>query len=160
MLGGTGMESNDVRSIAEQIARGVNAKLGTEGDRALIAVTPITNASRFRVDTELVRKKLTHDLVAHSEGATYLARDFEAGVAAERVDKRAGKYDHRELTRAMHGADYFLVGSMRGLSKTAYAGMSDYLLYSFELVDAETGGIVWAGDYETKKRASIDVVYR
>ena len=40
---------------------------------------------------------------------------------AERQKKRAGMYDQGESTAAMFGADYFLKGEMRSLSKVTAA---------------------------------------
>jgi hypothetical protein len=58
------------------------------------------------------------------------------------------------------GADYFLTGKLEGLSTRTAAGTSDYILYSFKLVDARTSAIVW-GDYaEMKKQGLEDAAYR
>ena len=43
----------------------------------------------------------------------------------------------------------------------ASSGMaSRYHLVTFEMVDLETGIIVWSGMYEFKKSAQDDIVYR
>lgn len=160
-LGGNGTESGDVRAMADKISRGVTHSLKrSKKESARIAVTSIKNATRFRIDTHVIRKKLTTDLVKQSTGATYLARDAEAMVRRERVQKRNGQYTLQKRDAAMLGADYFLVGQMRAISKSAREGLSDYIIYSFELVDAENGAIVWADDFETKRRSNIDVLYQ
>ena len=39
-------------------------------------------------------------------------------------------------------ADYFLTGKLQGLSTKTAAGTSDYILYTFQLIDARTSVIV------------------
>jgi hypothetical protein len=58
------------------------------------------------------------------------------------------------------GADYFLTGKLSGLSSSTKNGVSDYILYTFQLIDARTSVIVWGGDDEMKKQAQSDAVYR
>ncbi len=58
------------------------------------------------------------------------------------------------------GADYFLTGKLQSLTVKAAAGTSDYVLYSFELIDARTTVIVWADQAEIKKQGLEDAAYR
>lgn len=161
-IGGTGTSSNDVQTMAERMAREIaNIKWSQEGFTPRIAVLPLVNETRFRVDPKLLQNKLVRDLVKYSAGKVqYLARDSEQAVMAERAKKRAGLYDSGETTKAMAGADYLLKGEMRALSKASRQGVSDYIVYSFTLLNAETGTILWAGDFETKKVGSVGVIYQ
>jgi TolB-like protein len=161
-LGGTGTESGDIKSLAERMAREIaGIKWPREGEIPRIAVLPITNETRFRVDPKLLQNKLTKELVNLSGGkVTYLARDTEEEVMAERQKKRAGMYDQGNEAAAMAGADYLLKGEMRALSKATREAVSDYIVYTFQMVDAETGGIIWVGDFETKKVGETGVVYQ
>lgn len=132
-----------------------------KGQIPRIAVIPMTNQTRFRVDPKLLQNKLVKALVKTSQGRVlYLARDSEQAVMAEREKKRAGMYDSGKQDAAMAGANYLLKGEMRGLSKASREGNSDYIVYTFQLIDAESGGILWMGDYETKKAADVDAVYQ
>jgi PBP1b-binding outer membrane lipoprotein LpoB len=161
-LGGTGTESGDVRAMAERMAREiVSISWPTPGVVPRISVLPLDNQTRFRIDPKLLQNKLTKDLVNFANGRViFLARDSEMAVMSERTKKRAGIYEQGKSAKAMAGADYFLKGEMRSLSKASREGVSDYLLYSFSLIDAETGGILWMGDYETKKQGSTGVIYQ
>ena len=58
------------------------------------------------------------------------------------------------------GADYFLTGSLEGLSTRAKAGTSDYILYTFQLIDARTTDIIWEDSAEIKKQGLEDAAYR
>ncbi len=161
-LGGTGTESGDVRAMAERMAREiVGINWPTQGVVPRISVLPLDNQTRFRIDPKLLQNKLTKDLVNFANGrVVFLARDSEMAVMNERARKRAGIYDQGKSTKAMAGADYVLKGEMRSLSKASREGVSDYILYSFSLIDAETGVILWMGDYETKKQGTTGVIYQ
>ncbi len=161
-LGGTGTESGDVRIMAERMAREiVGISWPAQGVVPRISVLPLDNQTRFRIDPKLLQNKLVKELVTFASGRVmFLARDSEMAVMNERAKKRAGIYDQGKSSKAMAGADYLLKGEMRSLSKASREGVSDYILYSFSLIDAETGGILWMGDYETKKQGSTGVIYQ
>jgi hypothetical protein len=58
------------------------------------------------------------------------------------------------------GADNFLTGTLDGLTTRTTAGTSDYILYSFRLIDARTSDIVWENSAEIKKQGLEDAAYR
>ena len=58
------------------------------------------------------------------------------------------------------GADYILTGSLDGMSASSREGVSDYVLYSFQLIDADTSVLVWEDYAEIKKQGLTDAVYR
>jgi PBP1b-binding outer membrane lipoprotein LpoB len=56
--------------------------------------------------------------------------------------------------------DYFLIGELIGLSQASSSGRSDYILYTFRLIDAETGLEGWENFDEIKKEGLEDAAYR
>ena len=58
------------------------------------------------------------------------------------------------------GADFFLTGKLQGMTTKTKAGTSDYVLYSFQLVDARTTDIIWEDSAEIKKQGLEDAAYR
>jgi hypothetical protein len=64
-LGGTGIESGDVRAAADQIARALRKDLRQP---SRVAVLPVQNHTRFRIDPSLVHDHLVHDLTQQSRG--------------------------------------------------------------------------------------------
>jgi PBP1b-binding outer membrane lipoprotein LpoB len=58
------------------------------------------------------------------------------------------------------GADFFLTGKLQGLTTRTSAGTSDYVLYSFQLIEARTSDIVWEDSAEIKKQGLEDAAYR
>jgi penicillin-binding protein activator len=160
-LGGTGTSSGDIKSIAERMSRSImSVNWPREGVKASIAVLPVENQTRFLVDPKLLQNKLVKDMVNFAQGRViFLARDNEQEVLKERAKKRSGHYEQGTQGH-LAGADYLLKGEMRSLSKSSREGVSDYIVYSFQLIDAETSTILWMDDYETKKVGSVGVVYQ
>src|SRR3989338_7734702 len=93
-LGGTGTDSSDVRAMAERMAREIaGIDWPRQGVRPRVALLPLENQTRFRIDPKLLQNKLVKDLINFSQGqVAYLARDSEQAVMQERAKKRAGMY--------------------------------------------------------------------
>ena len=58
------------------------------------------------------------------------------------------------------GADFFLTGKLEGMTTRTKAGTSDYVLYTFQLIDARTTDIIWEDHAEIKKQGLEDAAYR
>ncbi|MEM7402745.1 MAG: hypothetical protein AAF310_01820 [Myxococcota bacterium] len=160
-LGGTGTSSADIRTIADRMARAI-AGIKIEGDqKPQVNMLPIQNSTRFRIDPGILRNKLMAELMKRTAGKwKFIARDSEQQVMQERDKKRAGLYDAGSTSKTLLGADYLLKGEMRALSKASRDGVSDYIVYSFQLINAEDAQIVWMDDYETKKQSAVGVMYQ
>jgi PBP1b-binding outer membrane lipoprotein LpoB len=80
----------------------------------------------------------------------------------ERNRKREGQVTASSdpTVQEFKGADYFLTGSLQGMSTRTKAGTSDYVLYAFQLVDARTSVMVWEDSAEVKKQGLEDAAYR
>lgn len=136
---GTGMSSADLRSMAERMAREItNIKWPSTpngGDSIRIAFTDVNNQTRFPLQPDLIKNRLLTDLVEFSAGSNLA------------------------FTENPTGAKYFLSVQITALSKGSSEGVSDYLLYSFKIVDtADT--VKWMKAYETKKQGKVGVIYR
>ena len=66
------------------------------------------------------------------------------------------------MTRAVAGADYELTGEIADLDqRNVSSGMVQrYNQITFEMVDLESGAIVWSGQYEFERAGADDVMYR
>ena len=53
-----------------------------------------------------------------------------------------------------------VTGKLAGLTTRTSAGTGDYILYSFQLIDARTSEIVWEDAAEIKKQGLEDAAYR
>lgn len=141
-LGGTGIESGDIRGASERVARRLLA-LDHDTRSPRIALLPVTNVSRFRIDPALLRNKLTHEIVNRSKGRFAL-------IPVDGDPARA-----RDI-------DYVLKTEVRSFVKTPddLDAYSDYVQYSFVLERASDGEAVFSEMYETKRLSSVDVVYQ
>ena len=135
-LGGTGIESGDVRAAADQIARA----LLKDNRPTRVAIMPVQNHTRFRIDPSLVHDHLTHDLSRHSRG--------RFGVVQVKSGQKPA------VAQAVLRTD------LRSLTKENGITTSDYVTYFFALEDPTDGSVLWTGMYETKRRSDVDVVYR
>ncbi len=138
-LGGTGVESGDVRGASEQIARALSA-LDHRRDHPRIALAPVQNLSRFRIDPALLTNRLTHELVQRARGRFELVPLDGDTTSAD--------------------ADYLLTTELRSLTKDNGRATSDYLQYAFQLARPHDGAVVWTGMYETKRVSAVDVIYQ
>jgi hypothetical protein len=142
-LGGTGIESGDIRGASERVARRI---VGIEHDedtpkRPRIAMLPVANLTRFRIDPGLVRNRLTHELVNRARGRfTLIPLDAPDSARVDYILKtelRSEMKDSRE-------ADAF----------------SDYVQYTFTLERPTDGAVLFSEIYETKRVSSVDVIYQ
>jgi hypothetical protein len=95
----------------------------------------VDNQTRFPLNPNLIKDRLLADLVEFASGS---------GI---------------QFTENPNGAKYFLSARITALSKGSSEGVSDYLLYSFKLVD-EADTVKWMKTYETKKQGKVGVMYR
>ena len=131
-LGGSGTSSSDIRSMAERMAREI---FGLKLAKGKIALSDFVNETRFAFNTNIIKDRLLTDLVEIS----------------------ANKDISFTLNASM--ANYLLDARITALSKGSQDGVSDYMLYSFKLVDKESN-ILWMKSYETKKQSTTGVMYR
>ena len=143
-LGGTGIESGDVRGAADQIARALAHELkATTTTKARVAVLPVQNRTRFRIDPALVQNHLVHDLMQQSR------RRFQLVAVRDTA-----------ATTTTTTATAVLKTELRSLTKDDGAVTSDYVEYWFALEDAVDGTLLWSGMYETKRASAVDVIYQ
>lgn len=144
-LGGTGIESGDVRGAADEIARALSHELkqnAAAGARARVAVLPVVNRTRFRIDPALVQNHLVHDLMTQSKKRFALVPVREASASTTKATATA-----------------VLKTELRSLTKDNGEVTSDYVEYWFALEDND-GTLLWSGMYETKRASAVDVIYQ
>lgn len=167
-IGGTGLDSADVRTMADKMARDL---LGTpdlfQHGTPRIVIKDVTNNTRFQIDRSLLVRKLRTALQQNAQGKIqFLAREDMQTVLQERESKRSGAVgtttDESGAPKLgnVAGADYFLTGTISGIAKTSGKDASDYINVEFRMVDAETTALVWSKDYDVKKVGQSGVIYR
>jgi penicillin-binding protein activator len=164
-VAGTGVESQDLVSVADKMARSILniPEISRAQTPPRIVVLPVVNETRFPIAKDIFVDKVRIELNKNSQGRVrFLARDTMNTLEQERDAKRAGTVTSSSDPKAQEfkGADYFLKGKLQGMSTRTSSGTSDYVLYSFQLVDARNSEIIWEDAADVKKQGLEDAAYR
>ena len=162
---GTGIESQDLVSVTDKMARSlvntpeINDFLGMPR----IVLDPVINNTRFPIQQGIFLTRIRTLLNSRTRGKMrFLARERMDALRAEREMKRTGELTSSSdpNVQEFKGADFFLTGKLDGQTTRTSAGTSDYVLYSFQLIDARTAEIIWEDFSELKKQGLEDASYR
>jgi len=164
-VAGTGVESQDLVAVTDKMARNILgvSQIASAATPPIIVLDPVENKTRFPINKDIFLTRIRSELNKKSGGkVTFLARDRMAALEKERNLKREGAVTASSDANVQEfkGADYFLTGSLEGLSTRTKAGTSDYILYAFQLIDARTSAIIWEDNAEIKKQGLEDAAYR
>ncbi|MSR46721.1 MAG: hypothetical protein EXS13_06610 [Planctomycetes bacterium] len=168
-IGGTGIDSADVRATADKIARSVLAM-----DRVFARGTPYVvvqdpkNETRFPINDSIIVDEIMTVLIQNSGGRVqFIDRENWEAIQRERQLKRSGAVSvptdgsgQPNLAAAPLGTDLFLFGTLKSISKSDGTLDSDYIVATFRLTDAETGAVLWQDDHKWKKLGEKGVIYR
>jgi PBP1b-binding outer membrane lipoprotein LpoB len=164
-VAGTGPESQDMVAVTDKMARSILGvpEIANAAATPRIALLSVVNDTRFPINKDVFLTRLQTQLISKTQGKVrFLARDQMEALEKERNLKREGAVTSPTDPRLQEfkGADYFLTGKLSGMTTRTTAGTSDYVLYSFQLIDARTSEIVWADQSEIKKQGLEDAAYR
>lgn len=161
-VAGTGIESQDLVAVTDKMARGI-LNVPQIRDAAMppvVLLDPVVNDTRFPINKDMFLSRIRVLLNSKATGrVTFVARDRMAALEKERELKQNGQVTGSPVTE-FKGGDYFLTGNLQGLSTKNSKGISDYVLYTFQLIDAHTSAIVWEDYAEIKKQGLEDAAYR
>ncbi len=164
-VAGTGVESQDLVMVTDKMARSILhiPQIANAPMPPTIVLDPVDNQTRFPINKELFLTRIRAQLNSKASGKVmFLARAQMETLEKERNRKREGQVTASSdpAVQEFKGADYFLTGTLQGMSTRTKAGTSDYVLYAFQLIDARTSGIVWEDMAEMKKQGLEDAAYR
>lgn len=168
-VGGVGIEGSDIVSMTDQMMRDMLSSgdlvLKSASPRVIIDAELFVNESSQPINKNAITDRLRVNLNRSAKGRlTFVGRHYADAVEKERALKRAGMTDvgTTGLTRATQGVDYRLGGRITSIdSRNARTGMAQrYTQITFEMVDLESGQIVWSGLYDMSRAAADDVIYR
>jgi len=164
-VAGTGVESQDLVMVADKMSRSILGvpQIANAATPPTIVLNPVDNQTRFPINKDLFLTRIRYQLNSKARGkVVFLARNQMEELEKERNRKREGAVTASSdpSVQEFKGADYFLTGSLQGLSTRTKAGTSDYILYDFHLIDARTSAIVWEDAAELKKQGLEDAAYR
>ncbi len=161
-LGGTGIDSAEVRTIASIMARDLLdiPQIANAANPPRIAVIEIQNGTGFVIDTEIFMERIQTLLIQNCGGKVeFLARDQLDTITEERAMKREGVFSSGEQ-KSLLGADYFITGNFKSISKARGGDRSDYIQYTFKIIDAESSAVVWQNGHDVKKIGEQGTIYR
>jgi PBP1b-binding outer membrane lipoprotein LpoB len=164
-VAGTGIESQDLVTVASKMARSLLGlpQIASATTPPVIVLDPVNNETRFPINKDMFLTRMRAELNKNARGKmSFMARDRMASLEKERQLKQQGAVTSTTdpNLQEFKGADYFLTGNLQGLSTRTKAGTSDYILYAFQLIDARTSAIVWEDFAEMKKQGLEDAAYR
>ena len=164
-VAGTGVESQDLVAVTDKMSRSILDVPQIKGaaNPPVVVLDPVLNETRFPINKDMFLTRIRVQLNSKSFGKVqFLARDRMAALEKERDLKRAGQVTSSSDPNVVEfkGADFFLTGKLQSLTTRNSRGISDYVLYSFQLVDARTSAIVWEDFAEIKKQGLEDAAYR
>jgi len=164
-VAGTGVESQDLVAVTDKMARSILgiAEIAHATATPRIVLDPVVNNTRFPINKDIFLTRIRTQLNEKAMGKVrFLDRAMMKTLEKERDLKRSGQVTASSDPNVVEfrGADYFITGTLDGMTTRTSAGTSDYILYSFRLVDARTSEIVWESSAEIKKQGLEDAAYR
>jgi hypothetical protein len=164
-VAGTGVESQDLVTVTDQIARKVlsTPEIANAQGTPRVVLLPVENNTRFTINKDIFLTRIRGQLNEKAGGKVrFLARDRLTALEQERTLKQTGQVTASSdpNVQEFKGADFFLTGKLDGMTTRTSAGTSDYVLYSFQLIDARSSDIIFEGQHEIKKQGLEDAAYR
>ena len=164
-VAGTGVESQDLVAVTDKMARSIldTPQVRNAQSPPVVVLDPVMNETRFPINKDMFLTRIQVLLNSKCEKKVqFLARDRLAALERERDLKRSGQVTSSNDPNVVEfkGGDFLLTGKLQSLTTRNSRGISDYVLYSFELVDARTSAIVWQDFAEIKKQGLEDAAYR
>ena len=159
---GTGIASQDLQQVTDKMARSIigTPAIASAAAPPTIALLPVRNDTRFPINKQLFTMRIKALLNTQCQNKVkFVARDRVEDVERERDLKRQGVVGS-STEGVLAGVDYFLTGELTGLSQVSSTGQSDYVLYTFRLINAETSIEEWENFAEIKKEGLEDAAYR
>lgn len=164
-VAGTGIESQDIVGVSDQMARRIlsTPQIANANGQPRIVILPVDNQTRFPINKEIFTTRIRALLNSKSSGKVlFLARDRMDALQKEQLLKQQGLVTANSDPNVVEfkGADFFLTGTLQGQTTRTSAGVSDYVLYTFQLIDARTSDIIFEDLAEMKRQGLEDAAYR
>ncbi len=164
-VAGTGVESQDMVAVTDKMARSIlnTPEITNAQGIPRVVLEPVVNDTRFAINKDIFLTRIRTELNTKARNKVrFLAREQMKALENERNLKQSGQVTSNSDPNVVEfkGADFFLTGKLQGMTTRTSAGTSDYILYSFQLIDARTSDIIWEDSAEIKKQGSDSAVYR
>jgi len=167
-VGGAVLQSQDIRTMAQNMARDIGASgiLTSTANNQTVTfhIIGMENQSSDVINREIVLSKLETELFKAFGNRIVVLDRSSVGLDAvkrEREAKRTGAVTSNEGKRGdVLGSDYVLYGVIRDRVQQSGTLKSAYYAVTFTLTDLETDRKVWQNEYETKFLSEKSVITR
>jgi len=149
----------DMKMMAESMYNSIINSLGNVGQKKVIALLPVANKTSEHINTEAIADKLQIQLL--KSGTLRFVDRSKIKAMTEQFDLAgSGMMDFNTVKNAgkVIGADFFLSGSLSSIEKRSRTKSLTYYRLSMRLIDTETNEIVWADEFEIKKKSSKGIM--
>ncbi|MFO1076720.1 MAG: hypothetical protein U1E73_03230 [Planctomycetota bacterium] len=167
-VGGAVLESQDIRTMADSMARDLAASgilsARTGGSAVTFYVMGMQNQSSDTINREIIVADIETALL-QMKGPEIAVLDRSSvgldAVKREREAKRAGAVtSKRDRVGEVEGSDYVLYGTIRDRVQQSGRLKSAFYDVTFTLTDLETDRKVWQRNYQTKFLSNRPVTAR
>ncbi len=163
---GTGLQSQDIDTIASRMAADIKATgvlaPSRDGTPASFYIAPLVNESSDTINGSLIpTRSRTEVYRAFNRQVRIIDRAPEANdrVDAERRMKDLGQVSGSN-DRKVSGSDFVLKGRIQSRDRQAGKLRSSFIVVTLELTDLVTGDLVWTNDYQMKTESEKSVINR
>jgi len=145
----------DLKMFADYM---VNSLLNTrffDKDIKVIGLLHIKNKTSEHINTDSIANKIMLGLLKTGK-VKFANRENLKDIIEEQRLSLTGIVDEKKVIEAgkLYGINYFLSGTLESIEKRGKTSELTYYRLSMKLTDSETGEIVWADEYEIKKKAT------
>ncbi|MBF0446142.1 MAG: penicillin-binding protein activator LpoB [Magnetococcales bacterium] len=169
MVSGIGVESHDLVALSQKMVKEMATNHTLMGrkksPRVILDSKYLRNESSSRINKNLITDRLRINLNNAAAGRIiFIGRHYSDMINKERKLKREGKVDigSMGMAKKVAGADFRLGGRIVSMDamQSSSGKSSRFHQFIFEMVELETGAIIWGGMYDFKKTGQDDVIYR
>lgn len=165
---GIGVESQDIRAMTDEMVRDMLSTSLFAGSpqppRIIVDDTRFVNESNQILNINLITDRLRVELMRAADGRMYFVSRENVDLVKKEKDLKAkgsvdeGINDNRQM---IAGADYRLIGRITSRSSQEAESnvKSNYVQFSFEVLDLANGLSVWGNLYDIKKIGANDTIY-
>ncbi len=161
---GVGIESQDIATMTDKMVRDMlsNPKLAGSKTppRVIIDSKFFRNESSTRINKKIITNKIRVGLQRAAKGRmVFVQRHYEGMLDSNNPEDESGGV---KITQAVLPGDYRLGGTIATLdsinTQTGKLARAHYI--TFEMIHLDSGEIAWSGEYEFKKEAVDNIMYR
>jgi len=151
----------DARLVAEEMIRDCLSRpwltdfAAAQSAKPVVTVGTINNNSSEHIDTDVFTSDFERELINSGQVRFVASRDQKQEIREERFDQQEfASPETMKKIRAETGADFILLGGIKGIADEAEGIRVMYYQTDLELINIESMEKVWIGTKKIKKEIS------